>query len=733
MPLLKLPNVSVPIGGDVYSISLNQGYSEAPSTIDVSVVNGGPASPSLGGSPVSISIGDLSFKGYCYSAQYEEKVGEKVAHLKYCDGSIILDQIQVGLIQRHYGVPKEEAALKPITGTFQCPQCDGSTQKVKAVAEVRVRTGNFEIGDVFIMGSEEATHSQCDFPDVNYTFGDLIGLMGRRMSIRFLPGAGPGGSYRNKFVGSLREVLSNWCAEYALSFYWDFVSNSLVIYSLAQGIQIGEIFNTIKNSTAVYVKSIKQGQDLSSSHSHGVATMKQMPSQTFSSVPYRNFVGIYYTTRNFTCGGHLHGGMIAKMFGSEARKAYFMTKRAWAKVGYSNLAYVKLSIDKSPEASRLNNPCHPQTGIPTICENIMRTGGWVWLGTYDENLAAQQEELDLCEANNYASVAEGPYFQPGGVIWGDPNAALNGQQSEGVCEKSAGGFKRDSISNQVTPSPQIIEAGNKTMRGISLNSQYGIGSWSGGGEGFAYKIEGQSARWFSYKGATIFVFPSAYLNFNPRIDTKIGTGDGKIGDIISDVDNGGQTPVIDCGCAGADTSKICTPLSNCDPTRWVRRVGWFAGSQYIQIDGVRGPTTGNYVGFIEQTRTTASSVEPVERYALEGPPSSRSVMNTSLTLVDANGDNSTELPNVPPAYADNAGRIEKSLEIVGVLDRSLQGQLTPANGVESFQINFGSEGITTIINFANKGRKFPNPNAILGPTISARGNYRIPSLGIGSQ
>jgi hypothetical protein len=729
MALIKIPNVSVPGGGDVYSLSINQGYTESPSTIDLSILNGEGAAIGLS-SMQTIQVGDLLFNGYCFSKETEQKVGEKVVHLKFCDGSVLLDQIQVGLVQRHYGVGNQKEIS--VTGKFRCPNCEGSLDTVYSSIKKKVRVGNIKVDSVYIMGNEEPQHSQCDFPDVNYTFSDLITLMRSDMSITFLGGAQENGQYRNKFVGSLREVLSNWCAEFGYSFYWDFVKNTLIIYNLSNGINIGTVYETIKNLPEIYVKSYKEKRDLSSTISHGVAVMKQMPDETYQSQPVRNFIGIYYSHFPVSCGGDINAGAISKTFGTSARKVYLIQNGLWGRAGFFNLRSVVYSTKPSDPG-----PCNEKYGIPTVCD-ALKGNYYFYVGDYSENAASQYEELDVCEAENYGKYFKGPFVQAGRWVFrGNLNNAINGEASVGACKDG----KKESVENKVEPSPSFLTTPKGVIKGISISQEWQSFNFQAA-DIFAYKIEGQSIATFGENdsGLTLFGIPKDYFKSSNtfRVGLEPGTTNNHLGEIIQDVsvtENPTEDTCGDCQNSSKNAeSKTCGDLK-CDPGLWVRKIGWFDGfPRYIYVKvgngGARGPTIGNYVGFIEQSASHTTSADKTEKYNLYPPPNSRNVMNTDLTLVDANNDNSMDLPYVPPAYSDVNGRQENVIEFVGTLPVSLQAELNPTNGVESYQINYSSEGMRTIITFGTKGRKFPKAAGVLSETISSRGNYTIPKLAI---
>jgi hypothetical protein len=65
--------------------------------------------------------------------------------------------------------------------------------------------------------------------------------------------------YNQSYIGSLREVLSNWCADFSYSFYWDLAQNGIKAIDLKIEVDyINDIKNIIKNNTNLGVAATNE-------------------------------------------------------------------------------------------------------------------------------------------------------------------------------------------------------------------------------------------------------------------------------------------------------------------------------------------------------------------------------------------------------------------------------------------------------------------------------------------
>ena len=83
-------------------------------------------------------------------------------------------------------------------------------------------------GGVIIIGEEEFVESDCQVPNVTYTFRELINVIQNFLGIKVVNLSDRGYPVRESFTGSLKEVLNSWCSLYGYSFTWDFSWNQIV-------------------------------------------------------------------------------------------------------------------------------------------------------------------------------------------------------------------------------------------------------------------------------------------------------------------------------------------------------------------------------------------------------------------------------------------------------------------------------------------------------------------------
>jgi hypothetical protein len=220
----------------IYGCNLELGFSESPTKLSLNIVRKDSGDftsfPNSLINSYNIKIGTITLsKMYLYSYEISRSVGQKVATLNFLDGSFILDKIFVGLINRHKGPYK--GAKVGFEIDVQCVTCDGSKLERRKggvdreiVDSKRVVDVDPVLGGSIILGQEQFIEVDCDVPDVAYNFGDLLfGIGEAGISYSNLIDINP--KYQQPYVGTLREVLSNWCADFGYTFYWDYQSNSI--------------------------------------------------------------------------------------------------------------------------------------------------------------------------------------------------------------------------------------------------------------------------------------------------------------------------------------------------------------------------------------------------------------------------------------------------------------------------------------------------------------------------
>ena len=274
-PKITISGTSEPI--KAYSIDLSGGGQEQSklkiSFISNSSVSYEPDSTKL----ITVTIGNFyTFKGYIVSVSNRESVASgRTTELSLIDSSIILDKLWVGL-KGKYGPP--QAYSRPA-------QNKGNTINLNNLSKVVNFTSvnsnaNDNLNSLYIFETHgsfpsnlilvgeaidpcaklqsEAYFDPCDpcstqqkylslddcqknrdfqILDVDYTFSDLISAA-RSKDVFFGATFSDILNYRAQYVGTLREVLNQWCEDYGYSFYWD--GEKVVFVNLASGININD-------------------------------------------------------------------------------------------------------------------------------------------------------------------------------------------------------------------------------------------------------------------------------------------------------------------------------------------------------------------------------------------------------------------------------------------------------------------------------------------------------------
>jgi hypothetical protein len=274
MAITTVPTISGPsFGGVIYGLNISQGFSNEPTKLTLNIVSkdGKYTTPTLNRSQ-SVSFGNFSFQGTVWSYDFKESADEKILTVTLIDQSIILDRRYVLLWKRGFlGLNGDK---KYITKTFDfsgetilVPSRDenqgigfGYTKFVeKKLGTESIKTksqalGSKNIGSLILVGTEKFADSECDIPDTYYTFDDL-----KKGIQSYVNGSNwPSNStWRATHEGTLREVLSSWCADLGYDFYWDFRNNRLQFYNVSQGITV-----SLPNSTASNIISKETGASM---------------------------------------------------------------------------------------------------------------------------------------------------------------------------------------------------------------------------------------------------------------------------------------------------------------------------------------------------------------------------------------------------------------------------------------------------------------------------------------
>ena len=279
-------------GAYVYNANINVGMNGEPTTLEVDLVNESGMYPITKGdlnavSPRSVKFGNLASTNpkdfiflksmFLVNFSYNQGVGQKTLKLKFVCGASVLDKIQVLLLNKQvtplnmvgksFGVWdfKARSFSVPIQCNNKCDRTQAppwgsnsvnpwSSEHVLSFGEARgagrsgkevvipgrvanamvtnVNPTNLAYGGAIILGEEEFTSSNCQIPNISYTFEELSNIIQNFLGIPMIGFRDRGRIKREAFTGSLKEVLNQWCGMYGYSFSWDYVTNSLLAVDL---------------------------------------------------------------------------------------------------------------------------------------------------------------------------------------------------------------------------------------------------------------------------------------------------------------------------------------------------------------------------------------------------------------------------------------------------------------------------------------------------------------------
>ena len=254
--------------------SFNDG--STPSTLNVSVVNA-DGNYSINDNDLSykntvpVSLGKFTFQGYLTGYDIEESAQQTILNLEYIDKSIDLERWSVGLNERHGGGDGNPEHMI-LVGRSYGP-CDGNldstqlfTNQTSGLPDPCDPCPNMPANG-YLNACQDDPHHLKIWP-VYYTFNELLSKMDV-CGLKIVPPTNLTGaisSHRAQHVGSLKSVLSTWCSELGLAYYFDPVKQELVIVSRAAPISIPE---KEAFEGADQVVSLKYGKTRSKTFSRG--------------------------------------------------------------------------------------------------------------------------------------------------------------------------------------------------------------------------------------------------------------------------------------------------------------------------------------------------------------------------------------------------------------------------------------------------------------------------------
>tara|TARA_R100000808_G_scaffold6858_1_gene20204 strand:+ start:7035 stop:10133 length:3099 start_codon:yes stop_codon:yes gene_type:complete len=376
-------------GGFIYNLGCQIGYNGNPTTVSVNVVseNGAYNISKQDLSTIegtSINVGsEIKFQNmYLKDYQMTSDANAKLLSLNYIDRTILFKKIFIGLIGVH-GNPlslmntktsRVSKDFKHVRFPVQCMPCSyaDDVPPLKPVdVKFRASSGfvhnvDLKKGGAVLLGTEEFSKNLCEQRQVSYSWRELVFVLNTiGIQIQANPDTGEPSitdrgkiHERERFTGTLDEVISQWCAKFGYSWGFDPQLEKIYgidkIYPIETLQEVKDKINNLSGSSKIVVTSTSESASLDGTmvHDHVSAVKKPFHRQTTSETDFMrtSFENIKLEDLFGTGGeGGLYGGgrtleelMISSIlakYNTDARKLYNMQlarDKAQAKGGNLN-------------------------------------------------------------------------------------------------------------------------------------------------------------------------------------------------------------------------------------------------------------------------------------------------------------------------------------------------------------------------------------------------------------
>lgn len=274
-------------GGFPFIANWNFNDGSTPSTLTISVVNS-TGSYSIQDSDlnyetiVAVTLGSFVFNGYLIRYDIEESAQQSILTLEYIDQSVNLERWSVGLNNRHGKLATQSDGIsttedKPdnmiLVGREYNP-CDDNLDSSSTFAAAT--QGKPDPCDPCPHMPADGYKNSCaqeilqlKILPVYYTFNELLTAIGSAsigFNITNPTTTGAITNHRAQHTGSLKSVLSTWCSELGLSYYFDPVAQALTFIDRSKPLKIPHK-DTLKSTTNVV--SLKYGATKANTFSRG--------------------------------------------------------------------------------------------------------------------------------------------------------------------------------------------------------------------------------------------------------------------------------------------------------------------------------------------------------------------------------------------------------------------------------------------------------------------------------
>jgi hypothetical protein len=371
-----------------------------------------------------IKMGNFTFNGYFTDFDIEKTPEQKLLSLEFVDIGADLDRWYVGLHQRHGQNGVDQSARLIICGKEYSP-CDANLDSNIPYNA----TNGIAVDPCDPCPSMPANKYKSSCNGVNayfnvwetwYTFNELISKLQQNVFTNIsngqidISGITVNNTFRSQHVGKLKDVLSAWCSDLGLAYYWDTINSKLVFINRQKLINIPSYSELAGNSNVI---DLKYGETAKSTFSRGFlgffSKEGEIHSYTCSIDPSNSFYtlspAISYNASFLTACGLAY-------YSKQLFSAWSWLNNGGREIGISKLS----TISKGDIYEQLNSSVLSE-------EQISAMGGrgsyYYIIANCDENVAQKNYEYYQYIANNILGkywatrasfpVAVGNYFDEG--------------------------------------------------------------------------------------------------------------------------------------------------------------------------------------------------------------------------------------------------------------------------------------------------------------------------------
>jgi hypothetical protein len=256
-------------GGLPYGINWSFNNGPEPSKLTVNVVSekGTYQTPKpTFNKTEKIKFDNFEFEGYLVGYSFNNTPSQKLLELEYVDKAINLDKWYVGLHTKHGNKTKNNVPRLILVGKQYHP-CDTNLDSNVDYQEATKR--QIDYCDPCPFMPEDKYDYACDpilenfkIFDVYYTFNELISKIPPEFKVD-IKKPEKYNNYKAQHVGTLKNVLSSWCSDLGLAYYWDPFLSKLVFIDRTKPITIPAAPNDRK------IIDLSEGQNISNTFSRG--------------------------------------------------------------------------------------------------------------------------------------------------------------------------------------------------------------------------------------------------------------------------------------------------------------------------------------------------------------------------------------------------------------------------------------------------------------------------------